>query len=164
MTSMSKPAFLSGVDVEFVRAVTFSAAHRYASPTLSEAENKRVYGSLYREDGFGHNFLAEAAFTGPVDFQTGMIANLVEIDRWLKTVAARFDHKFLNECPEFTGVAPTLERLARAFFDGVATAMSAASSAAISNPTPEPIPALRDVRLTRVRIYEGRDTWIDYRG
>lgn len=140
------PAFLEGVAIEFVRTVTFSAAHRYASSAFSAEENARVYGSLYREEGFGHNFLLEAHFAGPVDFETGMIANLADIDRWLKVVASEFDHKMLNDLPDFSGVAPTLERISLAFFEKLRGHVSPG------------------VRLVKVRLFEGDQTWVDYFG
>lgn len=134
--------------LEFVRTVTFSVAHRYASPALGEEESRRVYGSLYREPGagFGHNFLLEAHFTGPVDAQTGMIANLADVDRWLRAVASRFDHKVLNDLPEFATRAPTLELIAAAFFDGLVSLLQPG------------------VRLVSVRLYEGERIWVDYFG
>lgn len=136
-------------EIELVRTVTFSSAHRYYSPGLTEAENRQAYGSLYRDEGFGHNFLLEAHFTGPVDPLTGMIANLVDIDTWLKSVASRFDHKMLNETPEFLSVAPTLERIAKVFFELLKGEISAASSRS---------------QVVKVRIFEGDQTWVDYRG
>lgn len=129
--------------VDLVRTVTFSAAHRYASTSLSREENIKTYGSLYRDEGFGHNFLVEAHFTGSVDPLTGMIANLVDVDQWLRTVAAHFDHQFLNERPEFSNEAPTLERIALSFFDGVNALVSAG------------------VRLKKIRLHEGDHTWVD---
>jgi 6-pyruvoyl-tetrahydropterin synthase len=134
--------------LEFARTVTFSAAHRYASQALGEEESRRVYGSLYREpgSGFGHNFLLEAHFTGAVDAETGMIANLVDVDRWLRAVASRFDHKVLNDLPEFANRAPTLELIAATFFDGLVSLI-------------EP-----GVRLVSVRLYEGEQIWVDYFG
>ena len=135
--------------IEFVRTVTFSSAHRYYSPAMSDAENRQTYGSLYRAEGFGHNFLLEAHFTGPVDALTGMIANLVDVDRWLKSVATRFDHKFLNEIPEFSGAAPTLERISKVFYELLSVEISAAASRA---------------RLAKVRLFEGDQTWVDFSG
>ncbi len=131
--------------LEFVRTVTFSAAHRYASASLGEEESAKVYGSLYRPPGagFGHNFLVEASFSGPVDPLTGMIANLTDIDNWLRAVASRFDHKVLNDLPEFASTAPTLEMIARAFFRAVSSLV---------------IPG---VRLNSIRLYEGSSTWVD---
>lgn len=136
------------MNLEFVRTVTFSAAHRYASQALGEAESSRVYGSLYRPPGagFGHNFLVEARFSGAVEPQTGMIANLTEVDRWLRTTAARFDHQVLNDRPEFANGAPTLEMIAMRFFEGVSSLLTA------------------NVRLISIRLREGDQTWVDYFG
>jgi len=64
-------SFDGGLSVKIVRNVTFSAAHRYYTPALSEEENRRTYGSLYRDDGFGHNFAVEAHFSGPIDPPNG---------------------------------------------------------------------------------------------
>jgi 6-pyruvoyltetrahydropterin/6-carboxytetrahydropterin synthase len=144
--------------IRFVRSVSFAAAHRYASPGLSEEENKKAYGNLYREEGFGHNFLVEAHFEGDIDPLTGMIINLVDIDQWLKAVASRFDHKHLNEIPEFEGRAPTLERLTQKFFELVKPFVTKhLNDLKASGST-------RDVRLVKVRVYEGDDTWVDYGG
>lgn len=131
--------------VDVSRTVTFSSAHRYFSPALSLDENKVAYGSLYRDEGFGHNFLLEAHFTGPIDPLTGMIANLVDIDHWLKSVASHYDHMFLNELPDFKDVAPTPERIALAFFDRLKGLAS-------------------NVTIVRVRLYEGPGFWVDYCG
>ncbi len=143
-----KPTFLEGVAIDFVRTVTFSAAHRYFSPGFSNDENRQVYGTLYRDEGFGHNFLIEAHFAGPIDFETGMIVNLVDVDCWLRAVAQVFDHKMLNELSDFQGVAPTIERIAQVFYKRLLVQMS-------SRP---------EVRLLKVRLFEGDQTWVDYFG
>ena len=134
--------------LEFVRTVTFSAAHRYASSSLGEAESARIYGSLYRAPGagFGHNFLVEATFAGPVSASTGMIENLVLIDEWLRSVASRFDHKVLNDLPAFAGFAPTMEVVAREFFHQLSPFVSPG------------------VRLVSVRLREGDSFYVDYFG
>jgi len=115
---------------------------------MTEEESARTYGSLYRPpgSGFGHNFLVEASFTGPVDAQTGMIANLSDVDQWLKAVASQFDHKVLNDLPEFAGTAPTLEIIAMRFFEKLKCLVTS------------------DMRLVFIRIYEGTDVWVDYFG
>ena len=129
--------------IRLVRQLSFSAAHRYFAPDLSEAENRAIYGSLYRDEGFGHNFLVEAHFEGDVDPLTGMIVNLVDVDRWLGEVNREVDHKNLGKLSWFAGVAPTPERIALYF------------ASEISRRLP------RHVRLAKVRIYEGEDLWID---
>lgn len=142
----------------FVRAISFAAAHRYASPNLSDEENRAAFGSLYREEGFGHNFLIEAHFDGEIDPLSGMIVNLVDVDRWLKDVAARFDHKHLNEIPEFAGVAPTPERLAQKFYELLNVHVEAHRAL----PPEKRLGGSGRVHLAKVRVYEGEDTWIDY--
>lgn len=140
----------------FIRSVSFAAAHRYGSDQMSREENLKAYGDLYRDEGFGHNFLVEAHFEGEIDPLTGMIVNLVDVDAWLKSVAAKFDHKHLNEIPEFSGVVPTLERLAQKFFELVAPSVKAHEAALRATGD------RRTVRLAKVRVYEGDDTWVDY--
>jgi 6-pyruvoyltetrahydropterin/6-carboxytetrahydropterin synthase len=132
--------------IRLVRTVTFSAAHRYHNPSLSEEDNRRLYGSLYREHGFGHNFLVEAHVEGPVDPLTGMIVNLVEIDQWLKDVAFELDHQHLNDLPMYKAKCPTPERIGLLFFDRLSRSLANHASGAV---------------LAKVRVYEGEALWID---
>jgi 6-pyruvoyltetrahydropterin/6-carboxytetrahydropterin synthase len=132
--------------IRLVRTVTFSAAHRYFNPSLSEEENRRLYGSLYREQGFGHNFLVEAHVEGPVDPLTGMIVNLVEIDDWLKDIVFELDHQHLNDLPIYMGKSPTPERIGLQFFDCLSRALANHASGA---------------QLAKVRVYEGETLWVD---
>ena len=134
-----------------VRAASFSAAHRYFNPTLSEAENKKLYGSLYREAGFGHNFHFEAHFEGSVNPLTGMIVNLVEVDRWMKHVTHSLDHKHLNKQPAFNGVTPTPERIAEFILGELTKAVAHDSSKAVG----------AGFRIVKVRLYEGEFLWVD---
>jgi len=142
--------------VRFARTVTFSAAHRYFNPNLSDDENRRLYGSFYRAEGFGHNFLVEAHFEGGIDPLTGMIVNLVDVDNWLKDVAKTLDHKNLNELPEFRDVAPTPERIVQWFFNALEPRVKdyVLSLRALGD--------RREISLAKVRLYEGDDLWVDY--
>ncbi|HVK60795.1 MAG TPA: 6-carboxytetrahydropterin synthase [Bdellovibrionales bacterium] len=139
-------AFDAGLSVKVVRVATFSAAHRYFNHQLSIEENKKIYGSLYREDGFGHNFAIEAHFSGPIDPMTGMIVNLVDIDSWLKDVTRVVDHQNLNLLPAFQQAPPTPETIARFFFTELTTRIGG------------------KVQLEKVRVFEGDDLWVDYSG
>lgn len=134
--------------IRLVRTVSFSAAHRYADQARSEAENRQVFGSLYRGKGFGHNFLLEAHVEGSVDPLNGMIMNLRDLDVCLQELAAALDHRHLNELPCFEGLAPTPERIARYCFDQLAPKISVASHGRS--------------HLHSVRLYEGEDLWIDF--
>ena len=94
------------------RRYRFAASHRLHSPSLSDAENQRVYGKCNNPYGHGHNYAVEVTLTGPVDAETGMIANLGELDPFVeREVIEAFDHKYLNEeVPEFQTPAPTTDR------------------------------------------------------
>ncbi len=132
--------------VRIVRQTSFSAAHRNFNPKLSAEENRKLYGSFYRDEGFGHNFLLDAYFEGPIDPLTGMIVNLVDIDRWLKAVTENLDHKDLNTLAPFAGVSPTSERIVSYCFTSLQDEMRKAGSGA---------------RLVRVTLHEGDRLQID---
>jgi 6-pyruvoyltetrahydropterin/6-carboxytetrahydropterin synthase len=85
---------------------------------LSEAENKRVYGKCSNPYGHGHNYVLEVTVTGPVDPETGMIANLGELDPFVqRKVIEPFDQKFLNEeVAEFKEQVATTENVCREIF------------------------------------------------
>lgn len=135
--------------IRLVRAIEFSAALRYFDSSLSVEDNRAAFGSLYRDKGFGANFRIEAYLSGPVDPLTGMIINLVEIDRWLKTVTSIFDGKFLNELSEVFGAqAPTPERIARYCYLEMERLVKAEAPAA--------------VRLEKVRLFEGETLSVTY--
>jgi 6-pyruvoyltetrahydropterin/6-carboxytetrahydropterin synthase len=55
---------------------------------------------------------------GPVDAETGMVMNLIELDSVVQTkVLGRFDHTNLNLDPLFEDCVPTTENLCRTVFD-----------------------------------------------
>jgi 6-pyruvoyltetrahydropterin/6-carboxytetrahydropterin synthase len=108
----------TGVKISLTRRYHFSASHRLYSPALSEAENEQLYGKCCNPHGHGHNYVVEAAFTGPIDAQTGMIANLGELDPFVeREVIEVFDYKYLNEeIAAFRDSVPTTENLVREIY------------------------------------------------
>ena len=107
------PAFLT-------RRVTFAAAHRYRRADWTNERNEQVFGLCARESFHGHTYLCDITVTGPIDPETGMIADLGLLDRVLATeVRDRFDHRNINlDVPEFADgrLIPTGEELARFIF------------------------------------------------
>jgi len=97
------------------RRVAFSAGHAYWLPGRSEEENQRLFGPFASKWGHGHNYVVEATVAGSVDDATGMVINIVEIDRILKTyVTGPLSDKHLTyEVPYFADTPPTLENIAR---------------------------------------------------
>lgn len=100
------------------RRATFSAAHRLFRPDWSDERNAEVFGACANPAGHGHNYALEVTVAGPVNPETGMIADL----KWLKAVVDAqvidlVDHKHLNTDVDFLrGVNPTAENLACCFW------------------------------------------------
>ena len=104
--------------ISLSRRYHFAASHRLHTAKLSEEENKRVYGKCSNPYGHGHNYVVEVTVTGPVDPETGMIANLAELDPFVQgEVIEPFDQKFLNEeVAEFREQVATTENVCREIF------------------------------------------------
>jgi 6-pyruvoyltetrahydropterin/6-carboxytetrahydropterin synthase len=94
------------------RRYLFSASHRLHSEQLSQTENHAIYGKCNNPYGHGHNYTLQVTVSGPVDRQTGMVCNLVDLDGFIgREVLARYDHQNLNTLPEFATEVPTTENL-----------------------------------------------------
>ncbi|MBX3351306.1 MAG: 6-carboxytetrahydropterin synthase [Phycisphaeraceae bacterium] len=98
----------------------FAAAHRLHSASLSEEENRRVFGKCNHPSGHGHNYVVEPAVA--VDTrEAGRRFRLEDLERITdETVIARFDHKHLNlDTDEFGegGLNPSVENIARVCFE-----------------------------------------------
>ena len=96
----------------------FAASHRLHAPTLSDEENRRLFGKCNHPNGHGHNYVVEPAIA--VDVGANRLA-LHEIERIVDgLVIERFDHKHLNlDTDEFRDGAmnPSVENIAKVCFD-----------------------------------------------
>jgi len=98
----------------------FAAAHRLHCPELNDQENRSIFGRCNNPNGHGHNYRVEAAFAieagSPDPVGLGELEALVD-----RAVIDRFDHTHLNEdTEEFAseaGVNPSVENIARVFFE-----------------------------------------------
>lgn len=114
-------------NVHLTRRYMISASHRLHSDEMSERENADVYGKCNNPYGHGHNYMIEVTVSGPVDDQTGMVCNLVNLDDFVRSeVLERFDHQNLNLLPEFATQVPTTERLCMAIYEIVNRGFKAA--------------------------------------
>ena len=130
--------------VRLVRRYTFSSAHRLHSEALSPEENARLYGKCNNPQGHGHNYAIEVAVTGPVDARTGFCCDLPAVDAAVRrAVLDRFDHRDLNNLPEFARLVPTGENIARVVWDKLKA---------------------EGLSLASVRLQETRDNFFEYRG
>jgi 6-pyruvoyltetrahydropterin/6-carboxytetrahydropterin synthase len=95
----------------------FSASHRLHSDELSAEQNRTTYGKCNNPFGHGHNYTVEVTVSGPVDDQTGMVCNLVDLDGFVRAeILERYDHQNLNLAPEFAEQVPTTENLCIAIY------------------------------------------------
>ena len=109
------------------RRYMFSASHRLHAAALSEQQNRDTYGKCNNPHGHGHNYALEVTVSGPVNAETGMVCDLVELDKTVQeSVLERFDHQNLNLAQEFAEAVPTTENLAVAIYDILKQRFSAA--------------------------------------
>ena len=100
------------------RRYMFSASHRLHSDEMSEEENRLTYGKCNNPYGHGHNYTIEITVSGPVDDQTGMVCDLLDLDTFVHDqVLQRYDHENLNLLAEFAGKVPTTENLCIAIYE-----------------------------------------------
>jgi 6-pyruvoyltetrahydropterin/6-carboxytetrahydropterin synthase len=96
----------------------FSASHRLHSDAMSAEENHETYGKCNNPYGHGHNYMVEVTVSGPVDAQTGMVCNLVDLDSFVRSeILERYDHKNLNLLSDFAKQVPTTENLCIAIYE-----------------------------------------------
>lgn len=133
--------------IYLTRKCEFSAAHYYYDPSLSEAENQRLYGKCANRNGHGHNYTLEVTVRGAVDPTTGFVIDLKELKELMnREVMEVLDHRHLNlEVAEFARCNPTTENLAVFIWQRLAGRLQAAE-------------------LHRVRLYESHDLFVDFYG
>ena len=134
--------------VRITRRLHFSAAHRLASPDLSDDENRRVFGDCANPNWHGHNYELEVTVAGPVDPETGYVMDLKDLKDLVNgRVVDDLDHRNLNlDVPWLEGVVPTTENLAVRIWERLAAHI------------PEP------AALDRVVLWETPRHWVEYGG
>ncbi|HAI14378.1 MAG TPA: hypothetical protein DCM28_21920 [Phycisphaerales bacterium] len=102
----------------------FAAAHRLHVPTLSDEENRQIFGKCNNPSGHGHNYQVEVAVKCPIDGD-GHIATVNMIDALVdREIMERLDHKHLNEDVDaFADLNPSVENIAKVIYDWLVVAM-----------------------------------------
>jgi len=136
------------MQMELARKVHFESSHRYYREDWSREQNFAVFGACANEHGHGHTYALEAYFTGPIDHDTGMIANLKDVDDLLKKVVAHLDQKNLNQLEDFKKEIPTTEILAQFLWDELLTAQTGSN-----------LPG--EVKLSRIKLFESENLWVE---
>jgi 6-pyruvoyltetrahydropterin/6-carboxytetrahydropterin synthase len=96
----------------FTRSYVFSAAHRLHAPALSDQQNRAVYGKYNNSNGHGHNYTLEVTLQAPLDAETGMVVDLLEMDKTVHAVLDRLEHRHLDrEVAAFAEQPSTAENI-----------------------------------------------------
>jgi 6-pyruvoyltetrahydropterin/6-carboxytetrahydropterin synthase len=133
--------------VTVTRRLTFNAAHRVHNPALSEEENTRLFGKCNNPNWHGHNYVLEVSVTGEPDPMTGYVVDLGVVKRIAEEeFVALVDHKNFNlDVPFMQGTIPTSENIILACWRRLE-------------------PALRPGRLSRLRLWETENNYVEYDG
>lgn len=132
------PVYSWSIDTEdLMKAVLrqrfdLAAAHRLDNPALSPEENRELYGACNNPAGHGHNYVFEAAVEVPLTDRGSKHAfTLATLEKLADELVIRpFDHKHLNEDtevfdPRRGGVMPSVEHIARVFFERLSPGVEA---------------------------------------
>ena len=105
--------------VSVTESFEFSASHRLYNLTLSEEENRALFGKCANPNGHGHNYVVEVTVRGEPDTGTGRIIHIHDLELIVReSVVDRFDHKHLNlDCPEFAELNPSVENITQVIWN-----------------------------------------------
>lgn len=92
----------------------FAASHRLHTASLSDEENRRIFGKCNNPAGHGHNYELQVTLAGPAGTD-GIVYDIGAFERQVESsVIQKLDHKHLNEqVPEFRHTIPSVENIAR---------------------------------------------------
>lgn len=99
--------YYGGATATFSRSYSFSAAHRLDSAALSAEANIALYGKCNNAKGHGHDYRFELTVEGPVDPETGMVMNLVDVDAAVQPLLDELDHTHLDRQHAFFAAHPS---------------------------------------------------------
>jgi len=130
------------------RTVQFTATHRFVKPEWSQARNAKAFGAA--ASPHVHTYRCAVTVAGAVDASTGMVVDLLQLDRILaEEVVARLDGRDINrDIPEYGPgrTLPTGEALCLEIWKRLAARLPAGC------------------RLSAVRVEEDPSLYAEYRG
>ncbi len=128
------------------RKAEFSASHVCRIESLSDTQNREIFGEGANPSGHGHNYVVEVTVEGDPDPITGMVVDLKKLKRILEEeVVTPMDHRFLNyEVAPFDKIIPTAENVAHEIWRRVAPRISGPHTS-----------------LAKVRLFETADLYVD---
>jgi len=123
----------------------FCAAHQYGNSKWTDEENKNVFGPDVKIHG--HNYSLEVMVTGDINPDTGFVVDLGYLkDVVQENVLSELDHSFFDrDIPWFKDRQPSSENLVQYIWGKIE-------------------PALKNVKLVRIRLRETPTIFTDYYG
>ena len=114
-----RAAVSSSTTVLVSRRESFNAAHQLHDPSLSDEDNRRLFGKC--ANLHGHNYVLEVVVAGDIDPKTGYVLDLKRLsDVICRLIVEEVDHRNLNtDVGWLEGIIPTAENLALAFWERV---------------------------------------------
>jgi 6-pyruvoyltetrahydropterin/6-carboxytetrahydropterin synthase len=130
------------------RRAEFSASHVCRLASLSDSQNRELFGEEANPNGHGHNYILEVSVEGTPDPITGMIIDLKELkDVIEEEIVGPMDHRFLNyEVEPFSKVVPTTANLAKEIWRRLDLSLQRRFGGEL---------------LVRVRVFETPDLYVD---
>lgn len=92
-----------------------------------------------------HHYLLELQLSSEHLDSHGYLCDIVEVEKHLEEVVARYRDRMLNDLPEFAGINPSLEHFARLLAEQLDRRLSTA-----------------DLTLLTVRLWENENAWASY--
>jgi len=133
--------------IALTRRYRFPAAHVLSCASLSEEENRRIYGKCASPNGHGHDYELAVTLAGAVDPRSGCLVPLDRLDALVqREVLDQLSHALLNDLPSFRVEVPTAENIAGVIFR------------ALEGPVAE----IGDAVLRRVHLVETRRNSVDF--
>ncbi len=127
--------------IRMSRKVFFSSAHLYKQDKWTKEKNAQEFGKCFSRFGHGHNYTLEAFFEGEINPTTGLLANLIDVEVFLKNITNELDHQHLNfEHPYFKKLVPTTENMAVYIYNSITEGLKHSS--------------LKALRLYKVKLFE----------
>ena len=129
----------AGAQARFSYAVAIKQdliAQHYLIGDASESEKRR----------HSHCYQVEVQLEGPDLNEQGYLVDIDEIESLLREVLAHYEDKTLNDLPEFKGLNPSIEHLARTICHDLSDRLKAPN-----------------VKVLTVRVWETADAWGLYR-
>jgi 6-pyruvoyltetrahydropterin/6-carboxytetrahydropterin synthase len=130
------------------RRAEFSASHVCRLESLSDSQNRELFGEEANPNGHGHNYVLEVSVEGMPDPVTGMVIDLKELKDIIEAeIIDTMDHRFLNyEVEPFGKVVPTTANLAKEIWRRLDIGLGRRFGSGL---------------LARVRLFETSDLYVD---